>query len=189
MPVLTSANCKTLLQITGSGYDTVIAALIPVVQDDIVQYCKNRFLNGRVYVSGSGIAFTNSDPDTITDSDSQFVTAHFTDGMDIYVENSYNNDGIYEVDTVAAGTLTLASGESLTAEDTGERIITIIKVKFPDALQMTASKMVYWNMKKQGIRGLKSFSLGDYSESYDADGGYPKGLLAELNRYRMTRLR
>ncbi|MCK5019965.1 MAG: hypothetical protein KAS32_23120 [Candidatus Peribacteraceae bacterium] len=48
---------------------------------------------------------TFTSPDTITDATSTFGS--FASGMFIQVENSTANDGIYEIDTAAAGTLTL----------------------------------------------------------------------------------
>jgi hypothetical protein len=71
------------------------------------------------HITGTGIAFVDSDPDTITDSGNGFVTAGFTDGMTIIVEGTVSNDGIYLVDTVAAGTLTLTTAMSLTGEVAG----------------------------------------------------------------------
>lgn len=68
------------------------------------------------YSPGAGkIAFVDGAPATITDSDSGFVTAGFVAGDIIKVIDSDNNDGWYQVDTVAAGTLTLHSRHSLTA--------------------------------------------------------------------------
>ena len=71
------------------------------------------------HITGTGIAFVDSDPDTITDTGSGFVTAGFEAGMTIIVEGTSNNDGIYLVDTVAAGTLTLTTAMSLTVEAAG----------------------------------------------------------------------
>lgn len=68
-------------------------------------------------IKDSTIAFVDSNPDTITDSNSGFVAAGFTEGP-ITVVNSLSNDGEYTIDTggVAAGTLTLVAGDTLTAE-------------------------------------------------------------------------
>ena len=71
------------------------------------------------------IAFVDSDPDTITDSDSGFLTAGFAAGMTIIISGAGedgNNDTFHNVATVAAGTITLASSAALTAESAGEDI-------------------------------------------------------------------
>lgn len=65
------------------------------------------------------IAFADTDPDTITDSASGFVTAGFEAGQTLIVEGTSNNDGIYIINTVAAGTITLTAAAELTAESAG----------------------------------------------------------------------
>jgi len=63
------------------------------------------------------LSFNNSDPDTITRSDGgSFVTDGFEAGEQIRVQGSANNDGIYIIETVVAGVLTLDAGETLAAE-------------------------------------------------------------------------
>jgi len=81
-------------------------------------------LNGQpvtcnVHYSADTIAFVDSDPDTITDSASGCVAAGFVAGQTIVVEGTTNNDGIYVIDTVAAGTITLTAAGELTAEVAG----------------------------------------------------------------------
>jgi hypothetical protein len=70
------------------------------------------------------IAFTDDDPDTITDSDNGFVDAGFKEGDLVTVSGSTSNDGNYTIDTggVAAGVLTLVIGDSLTAEIAGDNV-------------------------------------------------------------------
>lgn len=55
-------------------------------------------------------------PDTITDSANTLGV--FSSGMKIQIQNSTANDGIYEVDTAAAGTLTLIE-QTITSEAEG----------------------------------------------------------------------
>jgi len=63
------------------------------------------------------IAFVDSNPDTITDTDNGFVDAGFKAGMKITVavDGGHANDGNYTIATVAAGTLTLVATDSVTA--------------------------------------------------------------------------
>jgi len=68
------------------------------------------------------IAFTDDDPDTITDSDSGFVAAGFQINDKIRVEGSTSNDGEYTIAGVAAGTLTLVASDTLTAEIAGDTV-------------------------------------------------------------------
>ena len=78
-----------------------------------------------VVLTGTGIAFVDSDPDTITDTGGGFVTAGFVAGMPITVSGageSGNNTTFHNIATVAAGTITLQSAASLTAELAGESV-------------------------------------------------------------------
>lgn len=74
-------------------------------------------------IRGTGLAFVDggAGADTITDSGSGFVTAEFKAADIITVSGSTSNDGDYTLVTVAAGTLTLATGV-LTAEAAGDDV-------------------------------------------------------------------
>lgn len=74
--------------------------------DAIIVHTDNKYTE-----SGSTITFTA--PDTISDSANGLAV--FTSGMFIEIIGSTSNDGIYEVDTSAAGTLTLIE-QTITTE-------------------------------------------------------------------------
>lgn len=82
---------------------------------------QNDTTNGAT-ITAATIAFVDSDPDTITDSGSGFVTAEFQAGQSITVSGSASNDGTYTIASVVAGTITLESGDSLTAESAGATV-------------------------------------------------------------------
>jgi hypothetical protein len=67
------------------------------------------------------IALVNSNPDTITDSAEQLVDEGFKSGMFIETDHA-SNTGAYEINTVAAGTITLVSADNLTAVTAGSEI-------------------------------------------------------------------
>lgn len=68
------------------------------------------------------IAAVNSNPDTLTDSGSGFVTAGFEAGDEITITGGANNGIVITAATVAAGTITCVGGDSLTAEVAGTSI-------------------------------------------------------------------
>lgn len=76
-------------------------------------------------VATASIAFVDSNPDTITDSESRFVSSGFAAQMYITVTNSDLNNGTFQIDTggVAAGTLTLVAGDTLNTEAAGASTI------------------------------------------------------------------
>lgn len=74
--------------------------------------------------TGTGIALVSDAGSgaTITDTDSEFVTKGFKAGDTLIIEGSAADDGQYLIESVAAGTLTLASGFDLTGETAGASI-------------------------------------------------------------------
>ncbi|MCU0980032.1 MAG: VWA domain-containing protein, partial [Pirellulaceae bacterium] len=54
--------------------------------------------------------------DTITDSSSGFITAGFTVGQQLIVSGTANNDGVYTIAGVTAGTITLLTTDTLSNE-------------------------------------------------------------------------
>lgn len=69
-------------------------------------------------VTDTTIAFVDSNPDTITDSNNGF--GDFRAGDVLIVSGSANNDGQYSISSAVAGTITV--GEALTAEAAGASI-------------------------------------------------------------------
>ncbi len=70
-------------------------------------------------ITGTGIAFVDANPDTITDTGNGFVTAGFVAGDVITVTGTSNNNKEYTIASVVAGTITLVDGDAVTAESAG----------------------------------------------------------------------
>lgn len=81
------------------------------------------FKQGSVVLTAATIAFVDSNPDGITDSGNAFVSTGFKPGK-ILVSGAVNagNNGNLTIASVAAGTLTLVSGDALTAEGAGASV-------------------------------------------------------------------
>lgn len=88
----------------------------------VAQEVNDELLEEHILIDTS-IAFVAGSPSTITDSNNGFVTAGFTAGQKIAISGSDNNSGVWTIDTVVAGTITLVAGEQLVAESAGDRII------------------------------------------------------------------
>ena len=181
MPLMTLAEVKTLLSLTStdSVRDALITTLIPLVQNRIVNYCNNSFILPDVQLEADTIAFTNTAPALITDSDSGFVTALFTNLCDVKVQGSASNDGIYNVATVAAGTLTLTTGEVLITE-AASLVITLTRVRWPKELKLDAAQLVNYYLTTQGKMVVSESLPGGYSVTFKDD----KGVMSMFNRYR-----
>ena len=188
MPIITRAKARTILQIkdSDSPYDDVIDELIPAIQDWIVEYCNNNFLDDRVEYSGSTFSFATN---TITDSESGFSDEGFTSNDDIYVAGTDGNDGHYHVNTAAAGTLTLSTS-TLVTESAGD-YVTITRVIWPQGVQLAAAKMIMYDIKRMNQMGIASETKGDYSVQFAVmkNQGYPDSILGMLIPYRYMKCR
>lgn len=63
------------------------------------------------------LAFADTNPDTITDTDGRLVTRGFKAGDKIRITGSTTNNGTYTIADVVAGTITLVGGDALNTEN------------------------------------------------------------------------
>lgn len=177
MAIITTAEVQTILQI--STLSDEIDALIPIVQRFLTHdFLKNRFLNNNVYYYSSSFVIA---ADSITDPDAGFIDKLFIAGMDLHISGGYHNhDVIVEIDTVAAGTLALATGNSLTVEDEGAGI-RLTKVEFDPGIKVHVARLIKFDLVKRDP-ALKSWRLADWSETFAGEGDYPPSLLKSFHR-------
>lgn len=130
-------------------------------------------------IAAGTIAATNANPDTLTDSGSGFVTAGFAANDVIYI-SGFTGAGVSDdlnfatIDTagVAAGTITLISTDSLTADAAGETVTLqtmkpLLLFSFPVAGQI----IVVHEIAIQVVTGFTSgtkFVLGNGTIATDA---------------------
>ena len=157
MALMTTAEVKSILGLTDSTYDTQIATFIPFVEDDLIDYLNNKFPDGYVFRhSGSALAFVRdtSTADFITDTEAEFVEKGFLDGMDIHVSYSCGkgaNEGLYNVTSASTDKLLLGTigilidqQQNDTKDDNAIGTVLISRVKWPNALKVPASQMVWY---------------------------------------------
>lgn len=124
-----------------TGQAKIITELINEAQNELwaetnwYSLYKTRMFTTISYASAGVIAFVEggASADTITDANTGFVTAGLSAGMMVLVSGSTSNDGVYMIDTVAAGTLTLATSEDLTNETATAGAVTITVITYPIA--------------------------------------------------------
>ena len=191
MALITKDGVKGLLQISVSTYDSLIEFLVPVVRDFVIyDILQNKFKNPYVYLQASTISFATSTK-KISDSESGFLDADFHAYDNIIVEGSLRNDGIYEVITAAAASLTLdftndiidfeSTENALTDEDAGESV-RVTKIDYPRGLKIPVSQLFSYLLNKDALKGISSEGTGSYSVSYLND--LPKALLGEFAKYK-----
>ena len=186
MAIITAAEVKALLRISDTTYDTYLAAVIPPVQDFVMTEFHNRFHVKSVYITASSIACVKGDPDTITDSNSNFVEAYFAAGMDIDIQDTINNNSVKVLATVAAGTLTLTSTNELIDEDAGITTVTITRVKFPAGIKIPVANLIKYLLQSSSMNDddlqTQRVKLGSYEEEYGAldASRFPPTLLSQF---------
>lgn len=196
--IASRTEIKAILQITSTTNDDLIDRFIPIVESDIREHCNNNFVDDEVYLQSSEISFTHNstsaDTINLANATNGFSYAQFKDGQTVFVLGSYNNDGFFEVETVSSAALTLYTSTSrpyfdpLVTEDK-DVYVSIFKVLYPNALKLVMADMVNYKLSKQD-HGVLSETVSRYSVTYnrqDTVDGYPKSLMAGLNKWRHVR--
>lgn len=170
MAITTLAKVNNLLGYT-TGDDTtrdnLISTLIPIIQDKVIKYTRNDFLNKNVQIDGA-FAFVNGSPDTITDSQEGFVDADIVAG-DYRIRFSKHNSGIVTVSSVAAGTLTLSTTTTVVNESADNSIL-ITQVKWPAGIDVDVANLINYYLSPKKGQGIKSESLpGGYSVTFASE--------------------
>lgn len=122
------SNTGNALRFINEGAEKVVMDLLPHMPQ---QFIKTKTISLVADQAGYSLASTMtattltliaSSPPTIVDSGSAFITNQFRAGMTIKLSGSTADDGNYTIESVAAGTLTLDAGETMTGEDAGNSI-------------------------------------------------------------------
>jgi hypothetical protein len=191
----TLGEYKRLMGITNDDLDDQLNIMIPAVEDFVVNKTNNDFKIASVSYQSNTIAFVESDPPTITDTEEQFLEEFFPSDTRIVVEDSLNNNRHFYCTTAAAGTLTLETGEDVIAEDAGDAFVTITRVRFPKGVKLIIAEMLKYELKRNAYndsdREVKSEKIGDYSVAYggtDSGSEYPKSIMSKLMAYNQAGL-
>ena len=121
--------------VSGGSHAHIITNMINEAQNELFTETNwhslyaTRLFTTTTYTA-STISFANANPDTIDDSANGFGS--FQAVQDVLIAGSTSNDGIYSVETAAAGSLTLQSSDALTVEAEGEAI-TVTAITYPTA--------------------------------------------------------
>lgn len=195
MSVVNLGKIKALLSITDNTYDSIISTLIPIVQEDMLYYLNNGFQDENIKYESANISIVRGTPDTITDADSQFVNYNFAVGMDILVEGGGNtNFGVYTLEGVAAGTLTLNTNNTVRSQTyndnyTSPGTIKISMINWPMGIEWYFAQMIWFNIDRTKVDDIKSKSLGPSSITYRdlQSGGYPSIVLNGLKKWKLLK--
>ena len=180
--IATVSEIKTLTGLADS-YDAQIEALIPMVQNYIVDYTGNKFemyANGEAHFNKLTGAFLEEAEasNVVFDSTNKTITAPtsldyskygIAVGKDISIRGSRYNV-LLDV---------CKEHESLT------NLVTVYLVNFPQSLKFIASQIIKHWLLSRSTSGVQSERLGDYSISYSGD--LPPVIIKQLNNYRQVK--
>lgn len=189
MPILTATEVTVYSTISASAGTITNSGLIPIIQERISMMTNNYFTTD-LYIQG--LMTFNTVSGTITCEEDSFSDQGFIDNDDIFIYNSYRNDGYFTAADVDDDELTIPSSQSVTEELSGRSII-ISVVKWPLDVKVIAARMIAYDYDQRGkvSANLKSRSLGPWSESYKSGTenifGYPAEIVDDLSSYRIAR--
>jgi|WetSurSiteA1Bulk_404760.scaffolds.fasta_scaffold80148_1 hypothetical protein len=186
------------IDLSDTSLDSRITALMPIVEEQIHDICKNHFVRDidiieSKYLGADTISFDSS-TSKILDSGNSLGT--FIAGNSIKVFGSLENDGIYYVSTVS-GTgayLTIdTTYNSITTEAAGQSV-SIYKLWYPKPLKFAFAGMLNYILSEDKNKinvGIQSEKVDDYSVSYNGPSsnnvmnyGYPLSIITSLGPYR-----
>jgi len=185
--IATLAEIKTLLGISGSTQDAQIAALIPIVEADLIEHCNNDFLNDSVQFLGDCTITAAGGVYKIECADGGMDAEGFAVADPVYLDGSVRNDNYYTVKTIAAGYIEV--NEATVAESTATAM-TVTLVTIPAALKIYFARMISWQLNHANDAGMQSENIGNYSYSMaktSSDAGYPADILRGLDKWRRIR--
>ncbi len=188
--IISLTEAKTFLQIpaTVSTYDDLINQLIPHVEVMAMERTRN-FFHAQPQLIGAGISFAAATKTitniagnflslvpyplgtrygSIVDNDDLLETyilrVKFQAGMYVHIEQSLLNDGIHLIKSVPDGnTIVLDDNDTVFDESMG-MLVRITRMNFKPGLKLAFSRLIGFYLIKN--YGVKSKSLGDYSETY-----------------------
>lgn len=162
--------------ITTSLSDPVLEEKLQALESMIRKYTNNNFQNTNIRVhcnaSSAGLGFS-----------SNFLKV----GDTVQVSQSKYNDGLYVIQSVAAGLTVL----NKTLYD--ETNILVTKVEYPSDIVMGVVDMISWDLNNRDKVGIQSETISRHSVTYfNMDGqnsvvGYPKAIVGFLDQYKKAR--
>jgi hypothetical protein len=172
--IITLAQVKSLLNISGTAKDTLISALIPEAEAKYLQIRNIPFMQIQADITSGDATVSNLKlyPDTALSSVLRDGTvSSFVDRTDYFYNSAQSIDNyVTEID-VENNTIELDTAPSATATD-------IIFTVYPKGSKFIAAKLIQYFMQSNSMNGLQSESVGSYSYSRGGSqgGGNPFGV-------------
>ena len=189
MAVVTATQVAAFTDISTGATAIDATGLIPIVQERI-NLITNNYFTTDMTLQGY---FTFASASNSITSGGNFEDEGFLANDEIYIYNSYRNDGYKTISSVSAESIILSSVDTVIAEPSG-RSVYIAVVDWPSSLAYIAAQMVKYDYDDRPAQeaNVKSKSLGPYSVTYGQNGstpfGYPEELIEGLAPFTIARL-
>lgn len=180
--------------ITATAGTILSRKYIEVVEQRIPIITNNYFTSEVLQVACT--ATFNQTAGTIIIDQTSWGTFGFKNGDNIFIYSSLRNEGYLKVDTFTNAIATVASSYTVYDESYNNNLGNVIifsVVQWPMDIKMIASEMIYFDveLRSKMTPGVRSKSLGPWSESYSGETGrygYPVEILGKLEKYCIARL-
>lgn len=184
--IITLAQVKSLLNISGTAKDTLISALIPEAEAKYLQIRNIPFMQIQADITASDKTIINLKlyPYDISNSLSSVLydnntVAAFIDRTDYFYNSAHSIDNYVTDIDIENNTIELDTAPSATATD-------IIFTVYPKGSKFIAAKLIQYLMQSNSMNGLQSESVGSYSYSKGGGGnpfGVPDDIYKSIKRY------
>lgn len=155
--------------ITTTAPDPVLLMYITYVENMIIDYCKNNFINAGIKYNSSELIFSDSE-NTISDSSAEFVIKGFRAEDIIFITGSLLNNRYMEIVSLTETVITVTSVSKLKSENSGNSI-TVYKVELPESVKLAVAAWIdiLLNPDKEAAKSIK---IGRFSESKESKVNY-----------------
>jgi hypothetical protein len=177
-----------------NDYDADISRLIPIVQKDILNYLNNTFEDEQTEYASGTISFISGSSNYIKDTGHAlgFSTAGFEKGMDVYIEGTYKNWGVYSISSISAASSRIKFGTTeFITEKAALNWVELVRVRWPEDLKLAIAQIIWQNVEWSKGSNVQSRSLGPSSVTYRElkAGGYPDNVYRALSKYKFSTFR
>lgn len=210
MPIITLAETKEFLNIdsTDTDFDNQINAHLPKIADRVRLICKDSFTiqpmvetvyrrwhslmqrgeylqkynrDTTLYILPQVYATFFASNGTVIARGENFASVGFAAGQDVFIRDSYRNDGYFEVSAVSTSTMTIAStiastGTIAFADEATGASVYIAVVDWPQGIKPLVASLIQFDFQERG--SWKESETGGFGVY-----GYPKRLLKDFLNY------
>jgi hypothetical protein len=184
--IATLDEIKSILSIADATHDAFITLMIPNIQEEIVNYCRNRFTNQTFGVYSCSLEF-------VSDSVAQdYILGDFTDipfqaGAEIYIKGTKLNDGYYTISSKTDDRITVTAIGTMIDEtiDSLSEYVYINQTKYSSVLKLAMAYMIQSKIDSYP-NNIQSEKMGEYSVSYATPNGksYSDSIMSILDSQR-----